>query len=96
MSLASNEPHHIGGTIATIWIAEVFGMAGSSSFAARLPSFTRDWSLSNTVVGWIGGIYYAGYTAAVSVLVTLTDRIDPRRIRLLSTAIGGLSVSTRP
>ena len=66
-------------------------MAGFSSFAALLPSFTRDWSLSNTEAGWIGGIYYAGYTAAVPVLVTLTDRIDPRRIYLLSTAAGGLA-----
>jgi MFS family permease len=79
------------GIIAALCIAEVFGMAGFSSFAALLPSFTRDWSLSNTEAGWIGGIYYAGYTAAVPVLVTLTDRIDPRRIYLLSTATGGLA-----
>src|SRR5258708_37271126 len=66
-------------------------MAGFSSFAALLPGFTRDWALSNTEAGWISGIYYAGYTAAVPILVTLTDRIDPRRIYLLSTAIAGVA-----
>jgi MFS family permease len=91
MNVAIGVPHRTGGVIAALCIAEVFGMAGFSSFAALLPSFTRDWSLSNTEAGWIGGIYYAGYTAAVPVLVTLTDRIDPRRIYLLSTAIGGLA-----
>jgi MFS family permease len=80
-----------GGIIAALCVAEVFGMAGFSSFAALLPAFTSEWNLTNTEAGWIGGIYYAGYTAAVPVLVTLTDRIDPRRIYLLSTAIGGLA-----
>jgi MFS family permease len=84
-------PHRTGAIIVALCIAEVFGMAGFSSFAALLPGFTRDWALSNTEAGWIGGIYYAGYTAAVPILVTLTDRIDPRRIYLLSTAIGGVA-----
>src|SRR5258708_19004838 len=80
----------MGAIVVALCVAEIFGMAGFSSFAALLPGFTRDWTLSNTEAGWIGGIYYAGYTAAVPILVTLTDRIDPRRIYLLSTAIGGV------
>jgi MFS family permease len=78
-----------GSLVAALCVAEVLGMAGFSSFAALLPFFTREWALSNTEAGWIGGIYYAGYTAAVPVLVSLTDRADPRRIYLLSTALGG-------
>jgi MFS family permease len=81
----------MGAIVVALCVAEIFGMAGFSSFAALLPGFTRDWTLSNTEAGWIGGIYYAGYTAAVPILVTLTDRIDPRRIYLLSTAIGGVA-----
>src|SRR6478672_9408020 len=89
--IAGRLPRSGGGIIAALCVAEVFGMAGFSSFAALLPAFSRDWGLSNTEAGWIGGIFYAGYTAAVPVLVTLTDRVDPRRIYLLSTAIGGLA-----
>jgi MFS family permease len=91
VTTAERLPRSSGAIVAALCIAEIFGMAGFSSFAALLPAFSRDWGLSNTEAGWIGGIYYAGYTAAVPVLVTLTDRIDPRRIYLLSTAIGGIA-----
>ena len=64
-------------------------MAGVSSFAAVLPFFVRTWGLTNTQAGWIGGVFYGGYTAAVPLLVSLTDRMDPRRIYLFSTALGG-------
>ncbi|MED5360088.1 MAG: hypothetical protein VYD85_16980 [Pseudomonadota bacterium] len=47
---------------------------------ALLPALIAEWSLSNTEAGWVTGIFYAGYAMAVSVLVTLTDRIDPKRI----------------
>jgi MFS family permease len=59
-------------------------MLGFSSFAALLPEFQRDWGLSNTDAGWISGIFYGGYVAAVPVLVGSTDKVDPRRIYLLS------------
>jgi MFS family permease len=80
-----------GGLVAALCVSEVLGMAGFSSFAALLPLFTQRWGLSNTEAGWISGIYYAGYTSAVALLVPLTDRIDPRRIYLLCTALGGFA-----
>src|SRR5260221_8652926 len=86
----------MGAIVVALCVAEIFGMAGFSSFAALLPGFTRDWALSNTEAGGIGGIYYARYTAAVPILVTLTDRIDPPRIYLLSTAIGGVACLRLP
>jgi MFS family permease len=80
-----------GGLVAALCASEVLGMAGFSSFAALLPFFANEWNLTNTEAGWISGIYYAGYTAAVPVLVSLTDRADPRRIYLVSTALGGVA-----
>ncbi len=77
--------------IAAIVTAEVLGMLGISSFAGLLPEFSREWSLSATEAGWISGLYYAGYVAAVPVLTALTDRVDPRRIYLASTALGGIA-----
>ena len=71
--------------------AEVLGMLGISSFAALLPDFAREWGLSATEAGWISGLYYAGYVAAVPVLTAATDRIDPRRIYLAATALGGIA-----
>lgn len=64
-------------------------MLGSSSFAALLPDFETLWHLSNTEAGWIGALYFAGYVAAVPVLVGSTDHVDPRRIYLGSLVLGG-------
>ncbi len=66
-------------------------MLGFSSFAALLPEFQRDWDLTNTDAGWISGIFYGGYVAAVPVLVGSTDKIDPRRIYLLSFLIASVA-----
>ena len=68
-------------------------MLGFSSFAALLPQFQALWGLNNTDAGWIGGVFFAGYTVAVPALVSLTDRVDPKRIYLSCaalTAIAGL------
>ncbi len=76
-----------GALVALLCVTSVLGMLGFSSFSALLPEFQRDWNLSNTEAGWISGIFYGGYVAAVPVLVGSTDRVDPRRIYLLSFVI---------
>jgi MFS family permease len=73
-----------GALVALLCLTSVLGMLGSSSFSALLPEFQREWGLSNTDAGWISGIFFAGYVAAVPPLVGSTDRVDPRRIYLLS------------
>jgi MFS family permease len=60
--------------------AEVLTMLGFSTFAVLLAPLRDLWGLSNTQAGLISGMFFAGYTVAVPVLVSLTDRIDPRRI----------------
>ena len=69
-------------------IAEVFGMLGFSTFPALIPAFEQEWDLTKTESGWISGIYFAGYVAIVPVLTSLTDRIDPRRVTLVSLVVG--------
>ncbi len=78
-----------GALVALLCLTEVLGMLGSSSFSALLPEFQREWGLNNTEAGWISGIFFAGYVAAVPLLVGSTDRVDPRRIYLLSFVIAG-------
>ncbi|MBO0739478.1 MAG: MFS transporter [Alphaproteobacteria bacterium] len=62
-------------------------MAPFATFAAVLPEIARAWHLSASEAGWIGGIYFAGYAAAVPILSSLTDRMDGRRIFLSSTLL---------
>jgi MFS family permease len=71
-------------------LAEIVGMTGFSVFPALLPGFINEWALSNTEAGWINGILYAGYLVAVPVLVSLTDRLPPKRIYFLSMALSAL------
>ena len=72
-------------------LAEIVGMTGFSVFPALLPGFIHEWSLSNTQAGWINGILYGGYLVAVPVLVSLTDRLPPKRIYFLSMALSGIA-----
>ena len=78
--------------ILVLCTAEVAGMAGFATFPALLPTFLAEWRLSNTEAGWISGIYYLGYVGLVPVLVSLTDRVDPRRIYLGAMALSAVAM----
>jgi MFS family permease len=41
------------------------------------------WQLDSAQSGWITGAFYLPYVFAVPILVSLTGRIDPKRIHLL-------------
>ena len=64
--------------------AQLFAQMGAYTLPALLPTFIREWSLSNSEAGWLTGVFYGGYVVAVPVLVTLTDRVDPKRIYVCS------------
>lgn len=81
-------PAHL---IALMCVAELLSMLGSFAFPALLPDFVAAWGLTNTQAGWINGIYFSGYTAAVPVLASLTDRIDARRVYLGGASVGALA-----
>ena len=73
--------------LAAFCAAQLLGMTNYAGVAANLPEFIAVWNLSHAQAGWISGIFFAGYTAVVPFLVSLTDRVDPRRVYLASTAI---------
>ena len=75
-----------------VCISEILSVAAIMYFPALLPSFQVEWGLSNTEAGWISGIYFGGYAASVPILVSLTDRVDPRKIYLLSAGLGAVSM----
>ncbi len=77
--------------LVAVCVAQIIGMAAFATFPSLVPVFQPEWGLNNTEVGWISGVYYAGYVVAVPVLVSLTDRMDARRIYLVSMAVSALS-----
>src|SRR5215510_3245491 len=45
---------------------------------AVIVDLTRAWSLDAAQIGWLGGIYFAGYAAGLPLLAGLADRMDGR------------------
>ena len=78
--------------IVWVCISEILSVAAIMYFPALLPNFQAEWALTNTEAGWISGIYFGGYAASVPILVSLTDRVDPRKIYLLSAGLGAVSL----
>jgi MFS family permease len=77
--------------VAALCAAEVLAMAGTMSFQALIPTFIEEWQLTHSEVGWISGITYGAYVAGVPVLVSLTDRIDARRIVIVFSLVAAVS-----
>lgn len=78
--------------IATVCVSQALAQIGAFAVAALLPEFIDMWQLTNTEAGWIVGAFYAAYTLTVPVLVSLTDRIDPKRVYLFSTALTAMAL----
>lgn len=73
--------------------AQVLVQIGAYFWPALLPGMMQRWALSNGEAGWITAIFYGAYMVSVPVLVTLTDRIDAKRVYLFGvgcTVIGHL------
>jgi MFS family permease len=62
--------------------AQVLVQIGAFFWPALLPGMMELWQLSNSEAGWITAAFYGAYMVSVPVLVTLTDRVDPKRIYL--------------
>ncbi len=74
-------------------LAEIFSMAGFALVPSLLPQLSQQWALSATEGGWLGGIFFLGYLLAVPLLVSLTDRIDARRIYLGGATLSALAMA---
>ncbi len=72
-------------------LGEIGTLLPNLSFAALTPLFIGQWHISNADAGWIAGISAFGYMAAVPLLMSLTDRIDARRVFLAGAALTMLS-----
>jgi predicted MFS family arabinose efflux permease len=79
--------------VIAVCAAQVLVQIGAFFWPALLPTMMPLWSLSNSEAGWITASFYGAYMVSVPVLVTLTDRVDPKRVYLFgvgSTVLGHL------
>ena len=77
--------------VTLVCVAQVCAQIGAYTWPALLPEFIARWGISNADAGWLTGLFYVAYTISVPVLVTLTDRIDPRSVYLTGVGITVLS-----
>jgi predicted MFS family arabinose efflux permease len=68
--------------VALVCAAQVLVQIGAFFWPALLPGMMQRWSLTNSEAGWITAAFYGAYMLSVPVLVTLTDRVDPKRVYL--------------
>jgi MFS family permease len=73
--------------------AHLASMTGSSTYATLLPRLQDEWGMNNSQAGFIGGMFFAGYMAAVPLLTSLTDRVDARRIYLVSSLVAAAALA---
>src|SRR6185312_2818302 len=73
--------------VTAVCAAQVCAQIGAYTWPALLPGFIAEWHLTNREAGWITGIFYAAYTLSVPILVTLTDRVDARKVYLSGVAL---------
>jgi MFS family permease len=82
--------------IAWMCAAHVISMLGFAAYTTLLPRLQQEWGINNSQAGFISGAFFAGYMAAVPLLTGITDRVDARRIYLVSgivlaAALGGFA-----
>jgi MFS family permease len=75
----------------SIVAAQVMVQIGGFTLPALLPTYIDRWDLTKTEAGWLIGIFFAAYVAAVPVLVSLTDRVPTRRVYVVGAALTALS-----
>ncbi len=68
--------------VALVCAAQVLVQIGAFFWPALLPAMMPLWALTNSEAGWITAAFYGAYMVSVPVLVTLTDRLDPKRVYL--------------
>src|SRR5262245_21181837 len=72
--------------VAVVCAAQVLVQIGAFFWPALLPGMMPLWQLSNSEAGWITASFYGAYMVSVPFLVTLTDRVDPKRVYLFGVA----------
>ncbi|NKB19824.1 MAG: MFS transporter [Alphaproteobacteria bacterium] len=73
--------------IGVVFMAQLLAQIGAFTVPALLPIFIDSWELSHTKAGWLIGAWAGAYVLAVPILVSLTDRVDAKKIYLVSIAL---------
>src|ERR1700704_1085290 len=79
--------------IAWMCAAHVASMTGFAAYSTLLPKLQDEGGLNTSQAGFISGAFFAGYMAAVPLLVSLTDRVDARRVYFVSSVVAAAALA---
>ncbi|MBS0243970.1 MAG: MFS transporter [Proteobacteria bacterium] len=77
--------------IAALSFGLILSQVAIMAVPAVIVELAGQWSLDAAQVGWLGGIYFAGYAAGLPFLSGAANRMDGRRVYAISAAIAGLA-----
>jgi MFS family permease len=77
--------------IAALSLGLILSQIAIMAVPAVIVELASQWSLNAAQVGWLGGIYFAGYAAGLPFLSGAANRIDGRTVYAVSVAIAGLA-----
>ncbi|HEY5974306.1 MAG TPA: MFS transporter, partial [Geobacteraceae bacterium] len=83
---APTSPHR---WLLLLCLAQLFIMLVFINYSAVLPLLKQEWNMSNTRAGSIFSVYQLGYIASGVVLSTLADRLNVKRIFIISAIWSG-------
>ena len=66
--------------------AQIAAQLGAYVWSALLPELKEAWDIGPAEAGLITSSFYLAYIIAAPILVSLTDRIDPKRIYIIGAA----------
>lgn len=75
--------------VTALAVALMVSQIALMALPAVLVDLTAAWSLDAAQIGWLAGIYFAGYAAGLPFLAGLAGRMDGRIVYCVSAAIAG-------
>jgi MFS family permease len=73
--------------VTALAIALVSGQVALMAVPATIVDLTREWSLDAAQIGWLGGIYFAGYAVGLPFVAGIAGRMDGRIVYALAAFI---------
>ncbi len=77
--------------IGVLSICLILGQVAIMAVPAVIVELTGQWSLDAAHIGWLGGIFFAGYAVGLPFLTSAASRIDGRAAYAVSAAIAGIA-----
>jgi MFS family permease len=88
MSSLTRRPARI---ITVLSIGLILSQVAIMAVPAVIVDLASQWSLDAAQIGWLGGIYFAGYAAGLPFLSGAANRTDGRSVYAVSAVIAGLA-----